>query len=76
METLSDVFSAGLVKESERDSLVEGPPEVCIVFSFHENDEQGQVGCVAPAITIQVGLDTHLVTIATCVERRAVDGGS
>ena len=33
VESLSDVISVGLVKETEWNSLVEGPPEVCVARS-------------------------------------------
>ena len=63
-----------LVKESQRHPLVEGPGKKGIELSLHQREEEAQVGTMADTIAVQVESGAHLVTMATGVKWRTVDG--
>lgn len=61
-------MSLGIEALSQTYLLVEGPPQKCVVGSFHHHKEQGQMGPTPGAVPIQVNAQTHLVAVLARVE--------
>ena len=63
LESLDDVLAMTLVHQNQKHLAVNWPFQEWVVFTFHEDEEKRKVSLEAHAITIQVGPDTHLVSI-------------
>ena len=62
------MFLVILINKDEADLGLKWPLEERIMFTLHENKEDGEVCFFSNTITIEVSSDTHLITISPCVK--------